>query len=112
MNIARTIARRTPCSTLMATRGRYGLRRLSESASPAPKSSGSSVAQRFTAFCVGAAGTSAFYYVQLHQDIWDSTVKIEKSLSALKLDAVQETASLRHRVAVLEKELAALKSKF
>jgi len=41
-----------------------------------------------------------------------STVKIEKSLSDLKLDAVQETASLRHRVAVLEKEMAQLKSKF
>jgi hypothetical protein len=74
--------------------------------------SGSSFVQRFTAFCVGVAGASTFYYIQLHQDIWDSTVKIEKSLSDLKLDAVQETASLRHRVAVLEKEVAKLKSKF
>jgi cell division protein FtsB len=74
-------------------------------------SGGSSITQRFTAFCVGVAGASAFYYVQLHQDIWDSTVKIEKSLSDLKLDAVQETASLRYRVAVLEKEVAKLKAK-
>lgn len=96
----------------MHARGSLGSRFMSETAKPAAKSTGSSVAQRFTAFCVGAAGASAFYYFQLHQDIWDSTVKIEKSLSALKLDAVQETASLRHRVAVLEKELAILKSKF
>jgi hypothetical protein len=72
---------------------------------------GSSIVQRFTAFCVGVAGASGFYYIQLHQDIWDSTVKIEKSLSDLKLDAVQETASLRYRVAVLEKEVAKLKAK-
>ena len=92
---------------------RYGAttRFMATETSAASGSGGSSITQRFTAFCVGVAGASAFYYVQLHQDIWDSTVKIEKSLSDLKLDAVQETASLRYRVAVLEKEVAKLKAK-
>ena len=75
------------------------------------KTGGSSIVQRITAFSVGVATASAFYYVQLHQDIWDSTVKIEKALSDVKLDAIHETESLRHRVAVLEKEVDILKSK-
>jgi len=90
---------------------RYGATTRFMATETSAASGGSSITQRFTAFCVGVAGASAFYYVQLHQDIWDSTVKIEKSLSDLKLDAVQETASLRYRVAVLEKEVAKLKAK-
>ena len=75
------------------------------------KAGGSSIVQRLTAFSVGVAAASAFYYVQLHQDIWDSTVKIEKALSEVKLEAIHEIESLRHTVAVLEKEVDILKSK-
>ena len=82
-------------------------------ASAAPvKRGGSSIVQRVVAFSCGAAVASAFYYFQLHQDIWDSTVKIEKALSNLKLDSVQEHNHLKHRVAVLEKEMELLKRNF
>ena len=97
----------TASSTAAGTR-----RAMADGTASAKKSGGSSsFLQRISAFGVGIATASCFYYIQLHQDIWDSTVKIEKALSEVKLDAIQEAESLRHRVSVLEKEVAILKSK-
>lgn len=50
-------------------------------------------------------------YVQLHQDLFESTAKIEKAISSLKKDVVDVNTSLRSRIAMLEEEVAVLKAK-
>ena len=66
--------------------------------------------QRLTAFTVGGAVAGAFGYVSLHQDLYKSTVKIEQSISGIRIDVVEKNAKLRQRIAMLEEEVAVLKA--
>ncbi|CAK4085751.1 unnamed protein product [Aphanomyces euteiches] len=72
-------------------------------AAPKPKKTGSSLGQRFTAFCVGAAVGSAGAIYQIRQDLIVSNAELQKEISALKNDAVEANARLAQRVAQLEK---------
>ena len=90
---------------------RVGIRHFSEAtgavAGPAIKSAGG----RLTGFATGIAFASLVFYYQLHQDIWESTAKVEEALSSFQESSVEENSLLRHRVSVLEKELALMKAK-
>ena len=65
---------------------------------------------RVSAFLAGVGCTCVASYVQLHEDIWESTIKVEKALADLRSQSVEEVAHLRLRVSTLEKEILVLKA--
>ena len=78
--------------------------------SSSPSGSGG-VGKRISGFAFGVAFASVGFYYQLHQDVWSSTAKIEEALNTFQESSIEENSLLRHRVAVLEKELSILKAK-
>lgn len=84
---------------------------LTGSANSAASGSGVGIIPRVSAFLAGVGCTCVASYVQLHEDIWESTLKVEKALADLRTQSVEEVAHLRLRVSTLEKELLVLKAR-
>jgi hypothetical protein len=80
-------------------------------AAPAASTSSGGFGKRISGFAFGVAFASVGFYYQLHQDVWSSTSKIEEALNTFQESSIEENSILRHRVAVLEKELAIIKAK-
>ena len=78
---------------------------------PAVTPKAGSVWQRFVAFAVGAAVSSAYFYTTLREDVAASSAAIEATLAAAKVDSAAVNEELRKRLALLEHEVAALKNK-
>lgn len=78
---------------------------------PSSPSGSGGLGKRISGFAFGVAFASVGFYYQLHQDVWSSTAKIEEALSTFQKSSIEENSLLRHRIAVLEKELSILKAK-